>query len=104
MNPYSRFDGLGDTIAQIRDELVRSSKIAQSDADGPLFRLESVSIEVRFVIKETESSEGGIDLKLVAIKDGDRLETENVHTVTLNLRVIDSVEFGVLHDEEEHAP
>lgn len=92
--------GLAATIRRLRDELALSSKMLEASGNAPLFRLGAVEVKVQFTIKETASDEGGIDLKLFALKSGDVVAHEHVHTLTLQLSPLESAPFGVLHNKD----
>ena len=65
-----------------------------------MFRITSVDVEIKFVLRQVRSTEGGIDFKLVALKQGDNTQSECVHTVGIHMTGLEDVDFGLVHDQE----
>lgn len=93
--------GLSETIQKVKEELVKSQTKSTENSSEPMFRVKNVSVEVKFTIRETENTSGSIDLKLVAIKMGDDITSERIHSVKIDLEGLEGVDFGLLQDRRE---
>lgn len=93
--------GLSQLINQVKAELVDSQKESIKSGNPPMFRIKRVEVEVRFTVREVAKADGGIDLKLVALKAGEEAESTHIHSVTVEMLGIDSVDFGLLQEKVE---
>jgi hypothetical protein len=93
--------GLAETIARIKEELIDSHKLSEASGSPAMFRVQSVTIEVKFVIRENSTSGGGVDIKLIAVRMDDKVESEKVHTVTVSLSGLEPASMGLLHNMDK---
>jgi hypothetical protein len=80
---------LSDLIHQVKLDLAEAMKRHEAGQSGPEFVVESVELEVNFVIEEMQKAEGGAKAALFAIgfkaKGEKTYKTEQVHKITLQL-------------------
>jgi len=93
--------GLSQTINKIKEELLDAQRHSTVGGSPAMFRVESVTIEVKFTIKETQNTSGGVDIRLLAVKADDKIESERVHTVTINMVGLEKARMGLLQDREK---
>jgi hypothetical protein len=91
--------GLKGMIAKIKRELIEAADDAVEQGSQAMFRLRSVTIDVKFVLREVSDTTGGIDFRLFALKDGEQVSHEQLHSITLELQGLESVDFGLLHSK-----
>ena len=92
--------GLAETISRIKAELIRSQEVSAAKELPNMFRVSNVSVQIQFVIKEQKDASGGFDIKLFAIKATDSVQTEHVHSVTINMSALERVQHGLLQDQD----
>jgi hypothetical protein len=80
---------LSDLIQQVKSDLSEAMKRHEASEGGPEFVVESVELEVNFVIEEKQKAEGGAKASLFAVgfnATGEKTyKTEQVHKITLQL-------------------
>lgn len=95
--------GLSELISQVKSELVDSQRESAKSKVPPMFRVRSVTVQVKFTVREVAKADGGVDLKLIALKSGEEAESSHIHSITVEMAGIGSVDFGLLQDKDEKA-
>ena len=81
-----------DLIFRVQQELIESQTERTKSGREPLFEVETLTIEINFVVTTTTDAKGGIDLKLVTVEGGKQYENQQVQKITLQLTAIPSRE------------
>lgn len=80
-------ESLKELIIQVRNSLEAVDNERQLDERPALFELESLELEVKFTVGETDVVKGGFDIKIVAIGSEGSVRSEEVQTLRLKYRV-----------------
>jgi hypothetical protein len=76
---------LREMIARVRDELIQAEGDRKAKTDEEFFRVDSVVLEVNFVVTESTKGGGGIDFKVLSASGSKKYEQQQVHKVTVTL-------------------
>jgi hypothetical protein len=82
--------GLSSVIGQIRSELISLDQERRSSRGSPLFEIDEVSIELKFIVRTDDSGRWKFDLKVISYEDLTDLATEKVHTITVKMKTLKS--------------
>ena len=92
MNHETERLGISDILRKVQIELIESEKDRRRSAVPALFETDSCEVEIKFVVKESTSSGGKLDLKLVALNLGENASIEVVHSVRIKFSVLKETE------------
>jgi Trypsin-co-occurring domain 2 len=70
-------------IQVVRDQLETADEQRRLAGKSPLFHLEKLEFEIRFVATETKAVTGGLDLKVLTFDKDSRREVEAAHVVRI---------------------
>lgn len=90
-------------VSAVRDELEALDRERAKQKRSPLFQLESVELELNFTVVESDSTKGGLDLKIVSFGTDEALREEQVQSVRLRYRVAPSAEDAGLPGTRAHS-
>lgn len=90
-------------VSAVRDELEALDRERASGKRPPLFQLESMELELKFTVAESDSAKGGMDLKIVSFGADKALREEQVQSVRLRYRVAPSAEDAKLLGTRAHS-
>ena len=76
---------LRELIARVRKELLDAESDRKKITDKEFFRVDSVTLEVNFVVSESYEGGGGIDLKVISASGKKTYAEEQVHKVSVSL-------------------
>jgi len=94
---------LQELISQIRDELEQVDRGRETAGKPPLFQLESLELELKFTVAESQESKGGLDLKVVSFGADQAVREEQVQTVRLCYRTVPTADEAPLPGTRAHA-
>lgn len=77
---------LAELIRAVHEELIKSQLERESDDLAPLFEVDTLELEVNFVVGETKSAEAGCDIKVVSVGGDMEWAKQQVHNVKLTLK------------------
>jgi hypothetical protein len=75
-------------IRAVSEELFASQTERLARNQPALFEVQDLTIEVSFVVTESEGVGGGFDLKVIKADAKTKYDRESVHKVTLQLRAL----------------
>ena len=84
-------------IRSVSDELLASRAERQERGLPALFEIQELTVEVSFVVTESEGGGGGFDLKVVRADTSVRYDAQSIHRITLRLRALE--EDDLLEDD-----
>ena len=76
---------VGDVIRKISEELVAARTQRIETGKPPVFEVNSLDLEISFVVTESRTGSGGIDVKVIRGDVGKTHSDEAVQRVTLHL-------------------
>jgi hypothetical protein len=77
-----------DLIHRVSQDLIESQTEREKSGRKPLFEVETLTIEINFVVTTTTDAKGEIDLQLVTVEGGKQYENQQVQKITLQLKAI----------------
>ena len=77
-----------DLIHRVSQDLIESQTEREKSGRKPLFEVETLTIEINFVVTTTTDAKGEIDLHLVTVDGGQQYENQQVQKITLQLKAI----------------
>ena len=77
---------LKELIHTVRQELIDSEKERKRKRLDPLFKVDSLKIEVNFVIEETLKTGGKLGIKIVDVGRDHTYSSQQVHKISLELK------------------
>ncbi len=82
--------GLKQFINLIKNEIISVNDDVKSVNEIPLFDIQSLELEIQFVLSQSDTTQGTFDLKILSI-GSDTKSIENItHRVKINLKPIAS--------------
>jgi len=78
---------LRDLICVVRNELEGMEKNRLEQKKDTLFQLKSMEIELSFVVENSDSAQGGIDLKIIKLGAAENLKTSEIQKIILKFEV-----------------
>lgn len=87
-------DNLPDTlfikelIRRVQTELLESKKQRDAAGQEALFAVDSMTIEVNFVVTRSGAGKGGLDFKIITAGGEKSYENQQVQKITLNLKAV----------------
>ncbi|MBK3518052.1 trypco2 family protein [Carboxylicivirga marina] len=82
---------LKELIHEVREELIASEKLRVAKGHDTLFEVDKLKIEVNFVVEKSSGKSGGVNLKVIDGKLNKTYTEQQVHKITLDLKVPDEV-------------
>ncbi|MCU4155690.1 hypothetical protein J1N10_06850 [Carboxylicivirga sp. A043] len=82
---------LKELIHEVREELIASEKLRVQKGLDTLFEVDMLKIEVNFVVEKISGKSGGVNLKVIDGKLNKEYKEQQVHKITLDLKVPDEV-------------
>jgi hypothetical protein len=79
---------IGELIRRVQDELVESQIQRESEGMTALFEVESLTVEVNFVVSASSTGKGGFDLKILTLGGENLYKEDQVHKITLTLKAL----------------
>lgn len=83
---------IGELIRQVQNELVESQSQREAEGKSAIFEVESLTIEVNFVVSASSTGKGGFDLKILTLGGEKMYKDEQVHKITLTLKSLQAEE------------
>lgn len=77
---------IGDLIRRIQNDLIESQRQRESEGQPPLFEVDSLTLEVHFVVTRSTKTTGGFDLKVITFGGETTYTSEQVHKISLSLK------------------
>lgn len=79
---------IGELIRQVQNELIESQTQRELEGQSALFEVESLTVEVHFVVSSSSTGKGGFDLKIITLGGEKAYKEEQIHKITLTLKSI----------------
>jgi Trypsin-co-occurring domain 2 len=90
--------GLGETLEQLRGELVNSMG---ASAQSPVrFRIDSVDLELQFTVTRSVGGSGGVQFWVVTASGNAARQSSTAHTVTLHMSALTADGGEILTNDE----
>jgi hypothetical protein len=80
--------GVGSLIDKVRMELHKAEELRKAQQSDALFQIETFDLEVNFVIKSSETGDGGVKVEPVTIGGKSEIATEKIQKITLHMKAI----------------
>ena len=81
---------LSDVLEKVRDELEECDQRRIRDKKPALFELQEFALELKVVVIESETAQGGFDVKVLSLGGSGSQQTETVQIIRLTYRVAES--------------
>jgi len=94
-----------DLIRRVHQELLESQQEREKSGEHPIFEVESLTIEVNFVIVQSKEAKGEVGFKLITVAEGDlggtkSYQQQQIQKITLSLTALPYDGMGSLKDVE----
>ncbi len=83
--------GIKELIDSVKRDLVKSEEGRIARKEAPLFNVEYVDLEIKFVVGKTVTEKGQVELKVVTADAEKTTNTELVQTIKLHMATIPAV-------------
>ncbi len=80
-----------EIVRKVKSELINAEEEMTANNEIPLFKVKKLSVELNFIINQSETKDGGLDLKVVSASTGKNYSEGEVQKITLEWEGIDSV-------------
>lgn len=90
--------GIGELIRSVHRELLESRRARIAKGLAPFFQVQGLTVEVHFVVTQSDKARAGFDLKVVTAGADRAYEESQVHKIRLDLRVAESVTEATLNE------
>jgi len=94
---------LQSLIGAIRKGLEEVDSDLKSRSREALFDLESMELELKFVVSESDTLKGGFDLKVVSLGASSGIKSDTVQTVRLTYSLSKSAAAGLVPGARAHS-
>jgi hypothetical protein len=95
--------GVAEFVSALRDELETLDNKRRDRGKDALLVLESVTVEVSFVVTDSDRVDGGFDLKIVKLGAEKSVSAEQVHKLSLEMKVSERARAGAIPGARYHA-
>ena len=75
-------------IRTVQRELEDSQREREAAGQEPLFKVEELTIELKFAISEEQTAKGGFSLKVIEFGGSDKIAENEIQTLTLRLSAL----------------
>lgn len=83
------FLSIQELIRNVQSELMSSENERKSKGLPPLFELDGLELEIKFMVKREKVGKGKVDFRLIAIETGKNDSVEHSHTLKIRLKPTD---------------
>lgn len=79
-----------DVIRKVQQELIDSQKERREQGMSPLFEVDSLEIEIHFVVQQQSEAKTGVSLAVVEVGADHNYNQEQIQKITLRLKKVEN--------------